>query len=105
MDPTYREIFSSAIGVDLLTNLYWANLKEGSSYFVDIIFSSLLFVLFLGDLCLQKQSCKLYNRKYMIALTQAKKTEIFAFIAFLSYLFINRKDNGNSLKVVYFLRE
>ena len=48
----------------------------------------------------------------MIALTQATNTEIFAFIAVLAFkllnrkvLFINRKDNGNSLKVVYFLRE
>ena len=104
--------FQFCIGADLLANLYWANLKEGSSYFLDIIFSSLLFVLFLGDFCLQKQSCKLYNRKYMIALTQATNTEIFAFIAVRAFkllnrkvLFINRKDNGNSLKVVYFLRE
>ena len=48
----------------------------------------------------------------MIALTQATNTEIFAFIAVLAFkllnrkvLFINRKDNGNILKVVYFLRE
>ena len=48
----------------------------------------------------------------MITLTQATNTEIFAFIAVLAFkllnrkvLFINRKDNGNSLKVVYFLRE
>ena len=32
------------------------------------------------------QSCKLYNKKYVIALTQITNTEIFAFIAVpLSY--------------------
>ena len=29
---------------------------------------------------LKVQSCKLYNNKYMIASTQIKNTEIFAFI-------------------------
>ena len=49
---------------------------------------------------LKVQSCKLYNSKYVIALTQITKTEIFVFISvlvfnLLSYkvLFINRKDN------------
>ena len=50
----------------------------------------------------QVQSCKLYyNKIYMVASTQIKNTEIFAFIAapnlskLLSrkMLFINRKDN------------
>ena len=31
---------------------------------------------------LKIQSCKLYNNKYMFALTQITNTEIFAFIAF-----------------------
>ena len=49
---------------------------------------------------LKVQSCKLYDNKYMIALTQITNTEIFSFIAvvvfkFLSHkvLFINRKCN------------
>ena len=48
------------------------------------------------------QSCKLYNKKYIIALTQIKNTEIFAFIAVLvlkllsrKFLFIKRKENRN----------
>ena len=51
---------------------------------------------------LKAQSCKLYNNKYMIALTKITNTEIFAFIAVLVFkllrgkvLFINRKDNRN----------
>ena len=51
---------------------------------------------------IKKQSCMLYNKKYMIALMQITKNEIFTFIAvsvikLLSrkVLFINRKDNGN----------
>ena len=51
---------------------------------------------------LKVQSCKLYNKKYMIALTKITNTEIFAFIAVLVFellsgkvLFINRKDNRN----------
>ena len=53
-------------------------------------------------LTLKVQSCKLYNNKYMIALTQITNTEIFALIAVLifkllsrSVLFINRKENRN----------
>ena len=48
------------------------------------------------------QSCKLYNNKYMIASTQIRNTERFAFIAILAFkllsrkvLFISTKDNGN----------
>ena len=48
------------------------------------------------------QSCKLYNNKYMMALTQITNTEIFTFIAVLffkllsgKYLSINRKDYRN----------
>ena len=51
---------------------------------------------------LKVQSCKLYNKKYMIALTKITNTEIFAFIAVLVFellsgkvLFINRKNNRN----------
>ena len=51
---------------------------------------------------LKVQSCKLYNGKYMISLTQITDSEIFAFIAVLVFmllsrkvLFINRKDNRN----------
>ena len=47
---------------------------------------------------LKVQSCKLYNNKYTIALTQITNTEIFAFIAVVVFkllsskvLFINRK--------------
>ena len=46
---------------------------------------------------LKVQSCKLYNNKYMIALTQITNTEIFIFIAVIVFkllssevLFINR---------------
>ena len=49
---------------------------------------------------LKAQSCKLYNNKYMIALTRITNTEIFAFLAVLVFnllsrkvLFINRKYN------------
>ena len=55
------------------------------------------------------QSCKLYNNKYMIASTQIRNTEIFAFIAVLAFklltrkvLFINRKHKRNCYKVGYF---
>ena len=48
------------------------------------------------------QSCKLYNKKYMITLTKITSTDIFAFIAVLvfkllsrKFLFINRKENSN----------
>ena len=34
---------------------------------------------------LKVQSCKLYNNEYMIASTQIKDTEIFAFIAVLVF--------------------
>ena len=46
------------------------------------------------------QSCKLYNKNYMVASTQITSAENFAFIAVLVFmllsrkvLFINRKDN------------
>ena len=49
---------------------------------------------------LKVQSCKPYNNKYMIALTQLTNTEIFAFTAVQVFkllsgkvLFINKKDN------------
>ena len=51
---------------------------------------------------LKVQSYKLYNNKYMIASTQIRNTEIFAFIAVVVFkllsckvLFVNRKDNRN----------
>ena len=51
---------------------------------------------------LKVQSCKLYNNKYMIALTQVTNIEILAFIAVLVFkllsrkvLFINRKEIRN----------
>ena len=51
---------------------------------------------------LKVQSCKLCNKKYMIASTQITNTEVFAFIAVLvlkllsrKVLFINIKDNRN----------
>ena len=51
---------------------------------------------------LKVQSCKLYDNKYMIALTQITNNEIFAFIVVLVFkllshklLFINRKYNRN----------
>ena len=47
---------------------------------------------------LKVQPCKLYNDKYMIALTQVNNG-IFAFLAFKllsrKVLFLNRKDNRN----------
>ena len=64
------------------------------------------------SISLNVESCKPHNNKYMIALTQIKGTEIFAFIAVLfirllsrKALFINRKDNRNCEKVGYFLRK
>ena len=51
---------------------------------------------------LKVQSCKLRNSKYMIASAQVANTEIFTFIAVLTFkllsrkgLFINRKNNRN----------
>ena len=65
-----------------------------------------------GNFSLKVQSCKSYNNKYMIALTQITNTEVFTFIAVLvlkllsrKVLFINRKDNRNCQKVGYFLRK
>ena len=61
---------------------------------------------------LKVQSCKSYNNKYMITLSQITNTEFFAFIAVLVFklfsrkvLFINRIDNRNCWKVGYFLRK
>ena len=49
-----------------------------------------------------RNTCKLYNNKYMIASTQIANTEIFAFndvqvLKIMSYkvLLTNRKDNRN----------
>ena len=36
-------------------------------------------------------SCKLYNNQYMIALTQIKSTEIFAFVVVPSFKLLSRK--------------
>ena len=54
------------------------------------------------NIALKVQSCKLYNDKYIIALTQITNTEIFAFKAAVVFkllnhdvLFTNRKDNRN----------
>ena len=51
---------------------------------------------------LKVRSCKLYNKKNMIASTKITNSEISAFIAVLVFkllsrkvLFINRKDNRN----------
>ena len=51
---------------------------------------------------LKVQSCKLCKKKYMIASTKIKNTEIFAFMAVQVFkllsrkvVFINRKDNRN----------
>ena len=48
------------------------------------------------------QSCKLYNKQYIIASTRINNTEIFTLIAILVFtllsckvLFMNRKDNIN----------
>ena len=53
-------------------------------------------------IALKVQSCKLYNNKYIIALTQITNTEIFAFKAVVVFkllnhevLFTNRKENMN----------
>ena len=53
-------------------------------------------------LALKVKSCKLYNNKYIIALTQITNTEIFAFKAIVVFkllnhevLFTNRKDYRN----------
>ena len=53
-------------------------------------------------LTLKAQSWKLYNNKYMIALTQITNIEIFESIPVVVFklfsrkvLFINRKDNRN----------
>ena len=51
---------------------------------------------------LKVQSCKLYNNKYVIALTQITNTDVFGFMAVLVFkllsrkiLFIRRQDNRN----------
>ena len=53
-------------------------------------------------IALKVQSCKLYNNKYIIALTQMTNTEIFTFKAIVAFkllnhevLFTNRKNNRN----------
>ena len=55
-----------------------------------------------GWKALRVHSCKLYNKKNMVASTKITNTEIFSFIAALVFkllnrkvLFINRKDNRN----------
>ena len=60
---------------------------------------------------LKTQSCKSCN-KYILTSTQITNTEIFAFLTVLvcklfsrKVLFINRRYNGNCLKVGYFLRK
>ena len=40
---------------------------------------------------LRVQSCKLYNKTYIIASTQITNTETFAFIAVLVFKLLNRK--------------
>ena len=57
---------------------------------------------FLLKFLLKVQSCKLYNKKYMIVSTQIASTEIFAFIIVLVFklfsrkvFFVNRKYNRN----------
>ena len=54
---------------------------------------------------LKVQSCKVHNNKYIIALTQIRNIENFAFITVLIFellsrkiLFVNRKDKNNVLK-------
>ena len=54
---------------------------------------------------LKVQSCKLHNNKYIVALTQIRNIENFAFITVLIFellsrkiLFVNRKDKNNVLK-------
>ena len=71
----------------------------------DVIFLRIVYILrFINTifLSLKVQSCKLYNKKYVISSTQITNTETFAFIAVLVFkllsrivLFINRKDSGN----------
>ena len=49
---------------------------------------------------LKVQSCKLYNNEYMIASTQIKDTEIFAFIAVLVFKlmsFVHKKKRQKKL--------
>ena len=53
-------------------------------------------------IALKVQACKLYNNKYIIALTKITNTEIFAFKTVVVFkllncevLFTNRKDNRN----------
>ena len=53
-------------------------------------------------IALKVQSCKSYNNKYRITLTQITNTEIFAFKAVVVFkllnhevLFTNRKDSRN----------
>ena len=62
----------------------------------------LLIVLYLHEMVLKVQSCKLYDKKCMIASTQITNTELFAFIAVLVFkllsrqvLFINKEDKRN----------
>ena len=53
-------------------------------------------------IALKVQSCKLYNNKHIMALTQITNTKIFAFKAVVVFkllnhevLFTNRKDSRN----------
>ena len=61
----------------------------------------------LGINSLKVQPCKLYKNKYLIASTQIKNSEIFAFIAVLAFkllsrevLFINRKKRRLPFKKI-----
>ena len=46
---------------------------------------------------LKVQSCKLYDNKYMIPLTQITNTEVFAFIAVLVLGFVYKQERQKEL--------
>ena len=46
---------------------------------------------------LKVQSCKLYDNKYMIPLTQITNTEVFAFIAVLFLGFVYKQERQKEL--------
>ena len=93
LSKIFRDCFSEEVFERVCIKLRWEYWHFAKVYIRN-------FSIFTKVLHLKVQSCKLYNNKYMITLTQIKNTETFTFIAVLvfkllspKFLFIKRKDN------------
>ena len=76
------------------------NVAKMSSNDKETIYLLISIILISAIIALKVQSCKLHSKKCIIASTQIRNTDIFAFIAVLVFkllspklLFINRKDS------------